>query len=134
MIALVSLTLLLSACGTRNQPPANQAAPKPNQPVNQTQRVQQTAPQPKYDQSSQATANRLVQLASRVKGVNYATAVVLGKYAVVGINVNPHLDRPQVGVIKYSTAEALKEDPQGAAAVVTANPAVVQRLREMSED
>ncbi|MCK9911627.1 YhcN/YlaJ family sporulation lipoprotein, partial [Microbacteriaceae bacterium K1510] len=28
----------------------------------------------------------------------------------------------------------LKEDPQGAAAVVTANPAVVQRLREMSED
>lgn len=134
MIALVSLTILLAGCSTRNQPPANQAAPGPGQAANQTQRVQQTNPQPKYDQSSQATANRLVQLASRVKGVQHATAVVLGKYAVVGITVDGHLDRPQVGVIKYSTAEALKEDPQGAAAVVTANPAIVQRLQEMSDD
>ena len=32
-----------------------------------------------YNQSPQATANRLVQLASRVKNVNDATAVVIGQ-------------------------------------------------------
>ena len=57
-----------------------------------------------------------------------------GKWAVVGIDVNAHLDRPEVGVIKYSVAEALKEDPQGANAIVTADPDIVQRLREMNAD
>ncbi len=130
----LGICLLLTACMSGNKPPANQAAPQPNQQVPHTQRVQQTAPQPTYNQSSQATADRLVQLATRVKKVNGATAVVIGKMAVVGINVDPHLDRPEVGVIKYSVAEALKEDPQGATAIVTADPDIVQRLREMTAD
>jgi YhcN/YlaJ family sporulation lipoprotein len=133
-IALISLSLLLSACNVGNEPPANQAAPQPNQKPQQTQRVKQTAPRPKYNQSPQATANRLVQVASRVKDVNDATAVVVGKWAVVGIDVKAPLDRPEVGVVKYSVAEALKEDPQGANALVTADPDIVQRLREMSAD
>ncbi|USG67525.1 YhcN/YlaJ family sporulation lipoprotein [Brevibacillus ruminantium] len=133
-ILVFSVSLLLSACMTGNKPPANQAAPQPNKRADERQRVQQTAPSPAYNQSPQATADRLVQLASRVPNVNGATAVVLGKYAVVGINVNPHLDRPEVGVIKYSVAEALKEDPQGATALVTADPGLVQRVREMAAD
>ncbi|NGQ93681.1 YhcN/YlaJ family sporulation lipoprotein [Brevibacillus sp. SYP-B805] len=133
-IALLSLCLLLSACNTANNPPANQSAPQPGKQAPATQRVQQTAPQPTYNQSPQATAERLVQLATRVKNVNDATAVVIGKRAVVGIDVNAHLDRPEVGVIKYSVAEALKEDPQGATALVTADPDLVQRLREMAAD
>ena len=132
LILITSMVLLLAACNTANNPPANQAAPNPSQQPKETQRVQQTAPTPQYNQSSQATAQRLVQLASRVKNVNSATAVVLGKYAVVGIDVKATLDRPEVGVIKYSVAEALKEDPQGATAIVTADPDIVQRLREMS--
>ncbi|MDA5108732.1 YhcN/YlaJ family sporulation lipoprotein [Brevibacillus thermoruber] len=133
-ICMLSVSLLLSACMSSNKPPANQAAPQPGRTVPETQRVQQTAPSPAYNQSPQATANRLVQLATRVKNVNNATAVVLGKWAVVGIDVNAHLDRPEVGVIKYSVAEALKEDPQGANAIVTADPDIVQRLREMAAD
>jgi YhcN/YlaJ family sporulation lipoprotein len=129
--AILGVCLLLTACRTANVPPTTQQAP-PNQ--TQTQRVQQTVPQPAYDQSPQATADRLVQIASRVKKVQKATAVVLGKYAVVGITVDPKLDRSEVGVTKYSVAEALKHDPQGAKAVVTADPAIVQRLREMSDD
>jgi len=134
LIALLGLTVFLSACNTDNPPPANEAAPQPNQTAPKTQRVQQTAPAPNYNQSAQATANRLVQLASRVKNVHGATAVVAGKWAVVGIDVDAKLDRPEVGVIKYSVAEALKEDPQGANAIVTADPDIVQRLREMSAD
>jgi len=131
---VLTMTVLLAACQSANKPPANQAAPQPNQQAPQTQRVPQTSPQPQYNQSPQATADRLVQLASRVKNVNDATAVVIGKWAVVGIDVNAHLDRPEVGVIKYSVAEALKEDPQGANALVTADPDIVQRLREMYTD
>lgn len=133
VIGCLGISLLLTACMSGNEQQANQA-PQPNTQAHQTQRVQQTAPQPTYNQSSQATADRLVQLATRVKKVRSATAVVIGKYAVVGIAVDPALDRPEVGVIKYSVAEALKEDPQGATAVVTADPAIVQRLREMADD
>ncbi|MBY0088566.1 YhcN/YlaJ family sporulation lipoprotein [Brevibacillus sp. M2.1A] len=133
MIYCLGFSLLLTACMSGNKPPANQAAQQPKH-ANHTQRVQQTAPEPAYNQSSQATADRLAQLATRVKRVHSATAVVLGKYAVVGITVDPNLDRPEVGVIKYTVAEALKEDPQGANAVVTADPAIVQRLREMRDD
>lgn len=134
MIFIPVVAMLLSACNTPNNPPANQAAPPPNQQPIQTQRVQQTAPTPQYNQSPQAKAQRLVQLATRVKNVNDATAVVLGNYAIVGIDVKATLDRPEVGVIKYSVAEALKEDPQGANAIVTADPDIVQRLREMAAD
>lgn len=134
VIGCLGICLLLTACMTSNKPPANQAAPQPNQQAPHTQRVKQTAPQPAYNQSSQATADRLVQLATRVKKVHGATAVVIGKYAVVGIDVDAHLDRPEVGVIKYSVAEALKEDPQGANAIVTADVDIVQRLREMAAD
>jgi YhcN/YlaJ family sporulation lipoprotein len=133
-VIALTISLLLTACQPANKPPANQAAPQPNQPAPETQRVQQTAPQPQYNQSPQATADRLVQIASRVKNVNDATAVVIGKWAVVGIDVNAKLDRPEVGVIKYTVAEALKEDPQGANAIVTADPDIVQRLREMYTD
>ena len=128
------LCLLLAACTTANEPPANQSAPKPNQSVPHTQRVQQTAPKKTYNQDSQSIADRLVALARKIPRVNGATAVVAGKYAVVGIDVNAHLDRSEVGVIKYSVAEALKQDPKGANAVVTADPDIVQRLREMATD
>ncbi|WP_035986718.1 YhcN/YlaJ family sporulation lipoprotein [Brevibacillus agri] len=134
IIGCLGASLLLSGCMSNNKPPANQAAPQPNQQVPHTQRVQQTAPEPAYNQSSQATADRLVQLATRVKKVNGATAVVIGKIAVVGIDVDAHLDRPEVGVIKYTVAEAMKEDPQGANAIVTADPDIVQRLKEMAAD
>ncbi|KNB72428.1 YhcN/YlaJ family sporulation lipoprotein [Brevibacillus reuszeri] len=134
VIGCLGVCLLLTACMSSNKPPANQAAPQPNQQAPHTQRVQQTTPAPAYNQSSQATADRLVQLATRVKKVHGATAVVIGKLAVVGIDVDAHLDRPEVGVIKYSVAEALKEDPQGANAVVTADIDIVQRLKEMAAD
>ena len=41
-------------------------------------------------------------------GVNDATAVVVGKYAIVGIDVKAKLDRTRVESIKYSVAESLK--------------------------
>lgn len=121
--------LTLAGCGPNN-------ATNPQSPENQTQtqRVQQTAPQPQRPQNATATADRLAKLATSVPRVDGATAVVLGKTAIVGINVDDRLDRARVGTIKYSVAEALRKDPQGATALVTADPGIVQRLREMNED
>ncbi|WP_374723814.1 YhcN/YlaJ family sporulation lipoprotein [Calidifontibacillus erzurumensis] len=79
-------------------------------------------------------AEYLANLAARVPDVKDATAVVAGDYAVIGIDVDKDLDRSRVGSIKYSVAEALKDDPLGANAVVVADPDTVERLREMRDE
>ncbi len=96
-------------------------------------KVNQTAESKKPNQpkGSQEISRHLVGLATGIPGVEDATAVVLGPYAVVGIDVDRKLDNSRVGSIKYSVAEALKNDPNGKNAVVTADPDVVERLRQM---
>jgi len=73
-------------------------------------------------EDSEEVSKHLANLAANVPNVNNATAVALGKFAVVGIDVDKDLDRSKVGSIKYSVAEALKKDPYGANAVVVADP------------
>ncbi|WP_286885119.1 YhcN/YlaJ family sporulation lipoprotein [Aneurinibacillus sp. UBA3580] len=120
--------LMLAGCGP-NTPAKPEAQGK-----TEVQRVKQTAPESVQPQNAQATADRLARLAAEVPHVRGATAVVFGKVAIVGINVDAKLDRARVGTIKYSVAEAMRKDPQGARALVTADPDIVQRLREMNED
>lgn len=79
-------------------------------------------------------AARLEQLAMSVEGVNNAHCVVVGQTAVVGIDVDPALERSRVGTIKYSVAEALRKDYDGMNALVTADIDIAQRLGEMGED
>jgi len=79
-------------------------------------------------------SKRLVKLASDVPGVRDATAVVFGKYAIVGIDVDSKLERSQVGTIKYSVAESLKHDPYGAESIVVADPDITARLKEIAAD
>jgi YhcN/YlaJ family sporulation lipoprotein len=85
-------------------------------------------------QTGQEISNHLVELSTSIPNVNDATAVVLGPYAIVGIDVNKELDRSEVGSIKYSVAESLKNDPHGARAVVVADPDLNARLKEVTED
>ena len=85
-------------------------------------------------QTGQEVSQHLVELSTSIPNVNDATAVVLGPYAIVGIDVNQNLDRSEVGSIKYSVAESLKKDPYGARAVVVADPDMNARVKEVSED
>ncbi len=85
-------------------------------------------------QTGQEISKHLVELATSIPNVNDATAVVLGRYAIVGIDVNSKLERSQVGSIKYSVAESLKKDPHGASAVVVADADTMQRLKEINGD
>ncbi|PKG22161.1 YhcN/YlaJ family sporulation lipoprotein [Niallia nealsonii] len=84
--------------------------------------------------SGQDIAKRLVSLATSIPNVNDATAVVLGHYAIVGIDIKANLDRSEVGSIKYSVAESLKNDPNGAYAMIVADPDVTARIKEIAED
>ncbi|WP_232490112.1 YhcN/YlaJ family sporulation lipoprotein [Neobacillus cucumis] len=84
--------------------------------------------------TGQEISKRLVELATSVPNVNDATAVVIGRYAIVGIDVNSKLERSQVGTIKYSVAESLKKDPYGAKSIVVADADTTARLKEISTD
>ncbi len=84
------------------------------------------------DSDHQDIADRLVRIALEDPNVIDATAVVLGKFAVVGIDLPAKLDSTGTGSIKYSVAQALKKDPKGANAIVTSDPDTLQRLREMA--
>jgi YhcN/YlaJ family sporulation lipoprotein len=86
------------------------------------------------NREAQKVAQRLVSLATKVDNVNDATAIVAGRWAVVGIDVDAKLDRSRVGSIKYSVAEALKADPKGAYAIVTADIDTNYRLRQMAQE
>ncbi|MFE8695330.1 YhcN/YlaJ family sporulation lipoprotein [Cytobacillus sp. FJAT-53684] len=124
---VIFAAVFLSGCGINN----NQAQEKPNQNL---VRVKNSTIQEVDRTTGQEISKHLVELASSIPNVNDATAIVLGKYAIVGIDVNKNLERSEVGTIKYSVAESLKNDPNGARAVIIADPDLNARLREISED
>lgn len=91
-------------------------------------------PRDKVNKTGEEIAENLVHLAERVPDVKAATAIVIGDLAVVGVNVNPKLDRSDVGVIKYEVAEALRHDPHGAYAFISADPDINERIRQMNKE
>ncbi|KON89242.1 hypothetical protein AF332_22145 [Sporosarcina globispora] len=126
---LICLTgILLSGCGINNNQVQDQQ--KQQNAVN----VKNSTIQDVDRETGQQVSRHLVNLATRIPNVNDATAVVLGRFAIVGVDVNKNLDRSEVGTIKYSVAESLKNDPHGARAIVVADPDINARLREIAED
>lgn len=127
IISLVAL-FLLSGCGAKDGAKDN------NENNSQTINVKNSTIQDIDRQSGQEISQHLVELAASIPNVNDATAVVLGNYAIVGIDVQENLERSQVGAIKYAVAESLKHDPHGAKAVVVADPDMTARIREIAKD
>jgi YhcN/YlaJ family sporulation lipoprotein len=126
-VVVLLTVLLLSACGTNKQ----NAAPSPNQDPNSQIRVQQTIPEKPQIHDKAAVTQRLEQLALSVPQVKGANCVVIGNTAIVGIDVEPDLDRARTDVVKYSVAEALRKDPYGVHAFVTADMDLGERIRDI---
>lgn len=120
--------LFIAGCGANN----NQS--QENYHGNNLVNVKNSTIQEVDRTTGQQVSRRLVHLATNIPNVNDATAVVLGRYAIVGIDVNKNLERSEVGAIKYSVAESLKNDPDGARAIIIADPDINARLREISDD
>jgi YhcN/YlaJ family sporulation lipoprotein len=127
---LLSVTSFAAAGCARNE-----AAPTPNPAPSQTVGIRslgQWAPIGNADPG--AVAAHLEQLARGIRGVNGANCVVFGRYAVVGLDVDPTMERSRVGTVKYAVAEALRKDPYGINALVTADIDLAQRIREIRAD
>lgn len=118
----------ISGCGLNNQ--ANDENIRQQQNIH----VKNSTIQNVDRKTGQEVSHHLVDLATSIPNVKDATAVVLGNYAIVGIDVKENLDRSEVGATKYSVAESLKNDPYGANAMVVADPDITARLREIQED
>lgn len=128
--SVLILTLLLVLTGCNRNATREQSSPSQNN--HQQIKVQQTQKEDSRDITNpQTVANRLERLAASIPQVRKATCVVIGNTAVVGIDVQGNLDRSRVGTIKYSVAEALRKDPHGVNALVTADIDLYHRLREM---
>ena len=125
LVLIISLFLLFG-CNNRD----DNVAQNQNNIVN----VKNSTIQNVDKQTGQQISKHLADLAASIPKVNDATAVVLGRYALVGIDVNQDLDRSEVGSIKYSVAESLKNDPHGARAIVIADPDINARLKEIGGD
>ena len=128
-MTLFLLILIISGCGQKNNTLPNNEDGAQNTRMVRNSNV--TEPQP---QSNTEVSQHLSNLAASVPNVNNATTVVLGNYAIIGLDVDADLERSKVGSIKYSVAESLKHDPYGANAVVIADPDAYARLREVRED
>lgn len=133
-ILLVTIVMMLSSCNMLQQSldkhPRNTTNQTTPQPINV-----QNKQNDQFDwQQNKRVANHLVNLATRIHGVNDAMAVVFGNYTVVGIDVDEDLERSEVSSIKYSVAESLKDDPHGRRAIVIADPDLRARLQEVVED
>ncbi|WLR43665.1 YhcN/YlaJ family sporulation lipoprotein [Bacillus carboniphilus] len=96
--------------------------------------VRNTAVEKTEQKTGQDIAKHLVSLANDNPDVNDATAIVIGNFAVVGIDVNSKIDRSKVETIKYTVAETLKKDPYGANSVIIADPDTNERLRAMGKE
>ncbi|WP_236690309.1 YhcN/YlaJ family sporulation lipoprotein [Guptibacillus hwajinpoensis] len=127
-LGVLGIMCLLIACQANDEPVAEK-----KEQTDRVQYVKQSVRTPENEtRSATEIAEHLVTIAKHVPNVNDATAVVTGKYAVVGIDVNQKLDRSRVSTIKYTVAEALQKDPYGANAVITADADTTYRLKEIA--
>ncbi|MEI5906024.1 YhcN/YlaJ family sporulation lipoprotein [Bacillus spongiae] len=123
-----TILFLLTACATN--PEKDELAQAKNQAIT----VKDSHIKIEDREQSLTVSKHLEKLAISTRNVKGATAVALGGYAIVGIDVDQNLDRSEVGTIKYSVAESLKNDPSGANAIVVADPDITARLKEIGQD
>lgn len=130
LMLLCAIVLTSPGCANHS---LQETSPSP-QNKDQQVRVEQTVPSKKEIRDKVKVADRLEQLAKSVPHVREANCVVIGNTAIVGIDVSGDLDRARVGTIKYSVAEALRKDPHGIHAIVTADLDIRNRLQEINRD
>lgn len=132
-VVILTLLTALFITGCNNKDEADRAANQ-NENTNQFMNVKNSPHDDIQLEDSQKISQHLANLAGSVPNVKRATAVAIGRFAIVGIDVDKDLDRSKVGAIKYAVAEALKKDPIGANAVVVADPDFMARINEINED
>lgn len=128
-LSIMLATLLLFGCSEKDEATSLNREQHPK-----VTEVKNTNIQNVDRKTGREAAQRLTNLATKVPLVNDATAVVIGRYAIVGIDIDEDIERSQVGTIKYSVGESLQNDPHGAYAIIVADPDLNERIREVAQD
>lgn len=149
-LCLLLTASLLTSCQTASKK-ASPSQQTPSEKTTRTQNVKGHGPKSLSNTTGKSTQKQntnaaatgkndqrsrqahLESLAKKVPGVKGAHCVIMGKTAVVGIDVDGNLERARVGGIKYTVAEALRKDPQGAGAIVTADMDLSHRISEIGK-
>lgn len=129
IMAALAAALLITGCGAVGR---NETSPPSAN--NGKLQARQSEPGKKLIQDRKGVESHLEELAKGVEGVNNAHCVIIGNTAIVGIDVEGDVERSRVGTIKYSVAEAFRNDPHGVDAFVTADIDISNRLAEIGED
>ncbi|WP_018753277.1 YhcN/YlaJ family sporulation lipoprotein [Paenibacillus sanguinis] len=133
-LCLLLLASLLTSCVTNTE----KASPSPQDQTENVPRAQ-SADLNTYNLANEENLKDrdkqiyLEKLVTKVPGVKGAHCVIMGKTAVVGIDVDSKLERARVGSIKYTVAETLRKDKHGANAIVTADIDLNQRIAEIGQ-
>lgn len=128
IITLFCSLFILTGCGAGNNNNAKQDG------EDNRVKVQNSTNDPVNRAEVEDKSKHLAELAKRIPEVKEATAIAIGDFAVVGIDVKANLERSDVGSIKYAVAESMKDDPDGARAMIIADPDLTARLKEVAED
>lgn len=132
-LCVLIVASLLSGCNQVNK----QASPSPQNQNENTLRAQNVQEQQNITQKDQTKSNQmskqshLEEIAKRTPGVNNAHCIIMGNTALIGIDVDAKLERARVGTVKYTVAEAIRKDPDGAGTIVTADVDLAQRISEI---
>jgi YhcN/YlaJ family sporulation lipoprotein len=130
LLIIVLGVFVLTGCGRNTN---NNSVPQQNQAPNAQIHSQQTNPTNHPGMTPDQIRTHLEQLAMSIPQVQHAHCVIIGKTAVVGIDVVGDLPRARVDNTKYSVAEALRKDPYGVNAIVTADIDLDNRLKNIRQ-
>jgi YhcN/YlaJ family sporulation lipoprotein len=125
LVIVALMLVLLAGCNSQATPPSETS--------NNDMQMQQIKHQSAAE-NGENDVRYLEDLAKGIEGVNNAHVVVIGKTAIVGIDVDSKLERSRVGTIKYSVSEAFSKDPHGIHAIVTADIDLRERIAEIGGD
>lgn len=128
ILLLLAAAVTLSGCARKAE---QNAAQQQNVANRTTSKIQQFVG---GNAQTEEKSKRMEALAKSISQVRNVNCVVIGNTAIVGIDVDPTLERSKVDTIKYSVAEALRKDPDGANAIVTADMDLGERIRRVRED
>ncbi|REK76228.1 YhcN/YlaJ family sporulation lipoprotein [Paenibacillus paeoniae] len=127
LTAAIVIALLATGCGARNE-----TSPSPQN--DRRYQAAQNGSGKKLIENRSEVESHLEELAKGVDGVENAHCVIVGNTAIVGIDVDGSLERSRVGTIKYSVAEAFRNDEYGVDAFVTADIDIANRIEEIGKD
>lgn len=133
-LSLAILSVITSfGCALPFRRPAPATPPAPERTV-PTPPARPTEPRP----GAQAAADRLKAEAEKVPGVRAAVVVIAGKTAMVGIDLEPGVDKARAEEIKKQVADRLRTtirttSPRLTTVSVTEDPDLVTRLRRIAD-